>query len=439
MPPALVVDPSPARAIVPWHRMDGPLTRTSRIPDDGSTRWRPRRARARSWSSAPDPSPGASQLWVSPDGATWTESDLPARFEGRLTDLVSTADGFLTIGAGTTLGSSDGRAWTERSSLAGVDLHVVAAAGDRLVAGGRVGTDGRPRAAIWTSSDAGSTWERTSFAEGRAIEEIAVSRDGTVLALILDAGLGDPDLHTKLWSFNDSRSHAIDLPGRVGFVTGVSWNEHGFSVTRRPAPRAARRAARDRVALRGRPDLDPGHVDTRFRDRRPRSGRLHPVVRIGWDRRPAGGSGLGRAVGRRRDLEGSTGSGTDRPSAMPSPSMAGSWPPARSTSSRRPMAPSGWQSFPGDPCRRTDDRNTEPDPPPRFYRTLGPAAMISAETLSSKRLKFSMNIAGELVRLRVVGGKIAHVLRGWSTSSGTPGTCTGTCTRTSGRPRSRRR
>lgn len=30
------------------------------------------------------------------------------------------------------------------------------------------------------------------------------------------------------------------------------------------------------------------------------------------------------------------------------------------------------------------------------YRTLGPAAMISADTLSSKRLKFSMNIAASL-------------------------------------------
>ena len=119
----------------------------------------------------------------------------------------------------------------------------MAAAGDHLVAGGRLGTDGRPRAAIWTSSDAGSTWERTSFAEGRAIEEIAVSSDGTVLALILDAGLGDPDLHTELWSFNDGRSHAIDLPGRVGFVTGVSWNEHGFFVTTaRPARHDSLRA-----------------------------------------------------------------------------------------------------------------------------------------------------------------------------------------------------
>ena len=119
---------------------------------------------------------GATAVWTSPDGLTWTlvpAADIPGA--GAMNDVVAGGPGFVAVGGTPAVWTSeDGRNWTRvppaMFSSSKAELQAVISVGSHLVAVG---------AEVWTSVD-GVTWTQSEIPERGEVHSIAVTDDGLI-------------------------------------------------------------------------------------------------------------------------------------------------------------------------------------------------------------------------------------------------------------------
>jgi hypothetical protein len=168
----------------------------------------------------------APQVWLSPDGRTWSTAD-KAAFAGVANGLGHVAAGngsVVAIGfvgaVGSAFGSTDGELWKaapRQSSLAGASLTGLAFGAGRFVATGETTSpDGSKAPGIWGSPD-GITWTMVlRGSAGLEIRDIAASGSGFV-------AVGD-DLPSNP-SYDPSQGSALDYTMQVWTSEdGTSWH-----------------------------------------------------------------------------------------------------------------------------------------------------------------------------------------------------------------------
>lgn len=141
--------------------------------------------------------------WTSSDGLVWNRHDLAIEAGDVMKSVVWTGSQYVAVGGRSVHHSQDGITWTG-TTLATDGLTGVAWTGTQLVA---VGTQGQ----IWTSSD-GQAWTSRSSGSSRLLE--SVTWTGKRLIAVGDSGaiLTSPDGIT--WS-----DQSLQVPARFNYVT----------------------------------------------------------------------------------------------------------------------------------------------------------------------------------------------------------------------------
>jgi hypothetical protein len=143
---------------------------------------------------------GAAAVWRSTDGVAWTLTTLPEPGAGAtewLTSVAESSDGFVAAGYEQSATaqreaafwrSADGSSWvratTQTPVAAGEVTGMAALPSGKLIAVGITGDERTGTAAVWQSTDGGSTWQAFSsptFATGRMLAVVAAG--GGVVAV----------------------------------------------------------------------------------------------------------------------------------------------------------------------------------------------------------------------------------------------------------------
>ena len=130
--------------------------------------------------------PFATAVYVSTDGAAWTEViDTPGRETAALHSLAIVGSRIVAVGQGAWASNDDGLSWT--SLIAATDLRgfmaSVVEADGLLVGVGQAGGGDviDPPALGWISDDAGAIWARQEFTDGAYAQAVAVLESGRIV------------------------------------------------------------------------------------------------------------------------------------------------------------------------------------------------------------------------------------------------------------------
>ena len=162
----------------------------------------------------------------SEDGTGWERAqtrDDPDRSDcnGVMYDVIARPEGFLAVGISfleaAVWTSTDGRTWDFREDLGPGRMGSVVDTGDMLVAVGGDSFIFPTQAFAWTSTD-GETWQRTVVTDAIALNEVAMTSDGTLIAF------GQTEGGAAAWTSSDG-SQWEQIPGwrlRTRSISGVS-------------------------------------------------------------------------------------------------------------------------------------------------------------------------------------------------------------------------
>lgn len=161
--------------------------------------------------------------WTSPDGETWSRSEVQQTAEAgeaAMVDVARTGSGLVAVGfdhrAPAVWSSPHGRTWTPigTGDTFGPDVSLTAVASDtdRLVAVGHADAEDVD-ARAWTSTDGGRSWRGIEVETGPvglpSLYDVAVTPHGWI-AVGADGSTLRPDTIAAVWSSND----------------GVEWHRH---------------------------------------------------------------------------------------------------------------------------------------------------------------------------------------------------------------------
>jgi hypothetical protein len=199
-------------------------------------------------------------VYLSDDGVTWRKVETAEQLVGQMIDVVATDDGLFAVGgvpgadSAGVWHSTDAETWTRvGGDLEHAFLWSIAEGGPGLVAVGWR-RNPEPDLAVWTSADAGQTWELAPDPEGFAgfeATDVAALPDGT-LAMVGSAFAGTGG---RIWTSTDAAGWTLvvddmdgvyarsltltdagllatgggdDMQGRAWLSTdGVAWTELG--------------------------------------------------------------------------------------------------------------------------------------------------------------------------------------------------------------------
>jgi hypothetical protein len=159
-------------------------------------------------------------VYLSEDGVAWRKVETADPLIGQMIDVVATDDGLFAVGgvpgadAAGVWHSTDAETWTRvGGDLEHAFLWSIAEGGPGLVAVGWRRTPD-PDLAVWTSADAGQTWDLAPDPEGfagREATDVAALPDGT-LAM---AGSAFDGSGGRIWTSTDGLDWSIahELPG----------------------------------------------------------------------------------------------------------------------------------------------------------------------------------------------------------------------------------
>ena len=162
----------------------------------------------------------------SDDGTTWeraaTRDDPgPLGCNGVMYDVIARPEGFMAVGISfldaAVWTSTDGRSWEFRGELGPGRMGSVVDTGDVLVAVGGDSFIFPTEAYAWTSID-GQTWKRTVVTDAIALNEVAMTADGTLIAF------GQTEGGAAAWTSTDGKQWER-IPGwrlRTRAISGVS-------------------------------------------------------------------------------------------------------------------------------------------------------------------------------------------------------------------------
>jgi hypothetical protein len=185
-------------------------------------------------------------VYLSDDGLAWTKVETTDPLIGQMIDVVATDDGLFAVGgvpgadSAGVWRSTDGETW-ERigSDLEHAFLWSIAEGGPGLVAVGWR-RNPEPDLAVWTSADAGATWELAPDPEGLEgfeATDVVGGADGTLVMVGSSLG-GDGG---RIWTSTDGVAWTLVLDDMDGaYARSVIAVEDGFVAVGGGADAAAR-------------------------------------------------------------------------------------------------------------------------------------------------------------------------------------------------------